>query len=419
MTHHIIMKIAIIGAGISGMVSAYLLAEEHEVTVFEANDYIGGHTHTLDIEVEGSSYPVDTGFIVFNERTYPNFLKLLNRLNVAWQDSDMSFSITCQRTGLEYKTSPLNALFAQRTNLFTPRFYKMLWDVLRFRREAPQLLTQEDDTLTLGSYLREHRYSQMFIDYFIIPMGAAIWSTSAERFMDFPARYFVEFFSNHGLLSVKQPQWFVIQGGSKQYIPPLTASYRDRIRLDCPVESVRRFADYVEVKPRGHDIERFDHVVIAAHSDQALAMLADPSDAERDILEAIPYQENLTILHTDSGILPKRPIAWASWNYMVPREAASRVTLTYYMNLLQSLTAPVDFCVSLNLPEQIEQSKILERLTYAHPLYTPKGRAAQTRREEINGVNRTYFCGAYWSYGFHEDGVKSALAVCQHFGKTL
>jgi len=414
------MRIAIVGTGISGMVAAYLLCQDHDVVVFEANDYIGGHTNTIDVELNGANHRVDTGFIVFNKENYPNFVKLMELLGVNYQPSNMSFSVQCELTGLEYCPSTLNSLFAQRRNLLRPSFYRMLLDAFRFRREAQEILLANDYETTLGAYLEEKRYSQPFIHHFIIPMGAAIWSADPKQFKEFPAHSFVQFFNNHGFLKVKdQPQWQVIKGGSRSYVEPLTRPYRDKVRLNCPVESIKRHADYVEVKPRPGEVESFDQVVIAAHSDQALAMLADPSDAERDILEAIPYQENLTILHTDSSLLPQRRGAWASWNYHIPREELGRAALTYYMNMLQSLTAPIDFCVTLNQPDIIDRTKIIRKFNYHHPVYTPQGPMAQKRRHEIDGVNHTYFCGAYWGYGFHEDGVNSALAVCEHFGKSL
>jgi len=414
------MKIAVVGAGISGMLSAYLLCDEHEVTVFEANDYIGGHTHTVDATLAGQTYAVDTGFIVFNEATYPNFVKLMKRLGVAWKLSNMSFSVTCQRTGLEYSPSSLNAFFAQRRNLLRPSFYRLVRDVLRFRRESQELLAGEDWQTTLGDYLDRNRYSRRFIDEFIVPMGAAIWSADPGEFRDVPARFFAQFFHNHGFLEVKdQPQWLTLRGGSRSYVGPLTEPYRDRVRLQCPVERVERFGDHVEVTPRGAEPERFDHVVLATHSDQALTLLADPSDAEREILGAIPYQPNDTVLHTDASLLPRLRRVWASWNYIIPREARSRVAVTYDMNILQSIPAPEELCVTLNCAEAIDPSKVLLRQLYHHPVFTPEGIAAQKRRDEISGVNRTCFCGAYWSYGFHEDGVRSALAVAAKFGKSL
>jgi predicted NAD/FAD-binding protein len=414
------MKIAVIGAGISGMVVAYLLCQDNDIVVFEANDYIGGHTNTIDVQHNGTNYPVDTGFIVFNEDTYPNFVKLMKQLGVDWQVSNMSFSVQSEKTDLEYCPSTLNSLFAQRRNLLRPSFYRMLMDAFRFRRDAQEILRANDYEITLGDYLEGKGYSQTFIHHFIIPMGEAIWSADPKQFNQFPAHYFVQFFNNHGFLKVKdQPQWQVIKGGSRSYVEPLTRPYRDKVRLDCPVKSIRRHSDYVEVTQLKGEVERFDQVIIAAHSDQALAMLSDPSDAEREILEAIPYQDNLAILHTDPRLLPKRRAAWASWNYHIPRQDLGRVAVTYYMNMLQSLAPPIDFCLTLNRAEIIDRTKIIKELNYHHPVYSPRGPMAQKRRLEINGVNRTYFCGAYWGYGFHEDGVNSALAVCEHFGKTL
>ncbi len=414
------MRIGVIGTGISGMVAAYLLCRDHDIEVFEAADYVGGHTHTIDVPVNGAAYPVDTGFIVFNEKTYPNFINLMKQLGVAWKPTQMSFSVQCEQTGLEYSPSSINALFAQRRNLFKPWFYRMVLDVFRFRREALELLGSNEDTTTLGAYLRGKRYSESFIRYFIIPMGEAIWSADPARFDEFPARYFVEFFNNHGFLNMwDQPQWLVIRGGSKSYIEPLTCPYRNAIRTCCPVRAVLRLGDHVEVVLDGNETKRFDAVVIATHSDQALAMLADPSDAEREILGSIPYQENQAVLHIDSALLPAKRAAWASWNYHIPRKGLGRVAVTYDMNLLQGLSAPVEFCVSLNLASSIDASKVIQQMVYHHPMYDPGGRAAQKRWDEVNGVRRTYFCGAYWGYGFHEDGVNSALAVCRQFGRGL
>ncbi len=414
------MRIAIIGSGISGLTSAYLLCDEHEVVVFEAEDSVGGHTRTVDVKRDGKTYPVDTGFIVFNEKTYPNFITLMRRLGVAWQPSKMSFSVKCEKTGLEFSPSTLNSLFIQRRNLLRPAFYRMLWDVRRFKRDSEDLLETEDETLTLEDYLKRRGFSRFFVDHFIIPMGEAIWSADPVQFNRFPARHFAQFFKNHGFLNVReQPQWLTITGGSRQYIAPLTARFKENVRTGCPVTSVRRHPDHVALAAGGGAPERFDAAVVAAHSDQALALLSDPSDAERDILGAIRYQENRTVLHTDHSVLPHRRAAWASWNYHIPRKALGRVAVTYDMNILQSIPAPVEFCVSLNLEARLDPSKIIERIVYHHPVYCPESIAARGRLREINGVNRTYFAGAYWGYGFHEDGVSSALEVARHFGKTL
>jgi predicted NAD/FAD-binding protein len=414
------MKIAIIGGGISGLTTAHLLCVEHEVTLFEANDYPGGHTNTLDVTHDGTNYAVDTGFIVFNERTYPNFIKLLDRLDVPSQPSVMSFSAACETSGLQYSATNLDTLFAQRRNLLSFPFWRMLLEIFRFNRSSAKLYGSRDLSLTLGEYLSSNGYSQMFIEKFLIPMGAAVWSADPAQFLTFPAAAFVQFFTNHGMLNAfDQPTWRVVTGGSRQYIEPLIRPFRDRIRLSTLVERVQRCGDRVMVTLRGSETERFDHVVLACHSDQALGMLADPTETERELLGTIPYQKNDTVLHTDSRLLPSIPKARASWNCLLPRRQQGRVVLTYWMNLLQSITAPVDFCVTLNSPAAIDPAKIIRRLTYHHPVYSTAAFAAQKRRDEISGVNRTSYCGAYWSWGFHEDGVKSALAVCRQFGKGL
>lgn len=418
------MRIAIVGTGISGMVAAYLLHRDHDITVFEAADYIGGHTNTIELQVDGQTYAVDTGFIVFNDWTYPNFIELLNQLGVESQASDMSFSVKCDRTGLEYNGTSLNTLFAQRRNLFRPSFHRMIRDIFRFNRESLSLLDQSDPGPSLGSYLETNHYSRGFIDHYIVPMGAAIWSASHEAMWEFPARYLVQFFKNHGMLSVNQrPTWRVIKGGSQRYTEKLVAPFRERIHCNSPVESISRFPDSVEIRAnierRAYQALRFDHAIIATHSDQALSMLADPSPIEKYILSVIQYQENEAVLHTDTSLLPKRKLAWAAWNYHLSPNQPARAAVTYHMNRLQRLTAPAEFCVTLNDTEAIDPAKILRRITYHHPVYTPEAVLAQKRCDEINGINRTSYCGAYWGYGFHEDGVKSALAVCKQFGKDL
>jgi predicted NAD/FAD-binding protein len=414
------MRIAIIGAGISGLTAAYLLSEEHEVVVYEANDYIGGHTNTAQVSINGRQFDVDTGFIVFNEKTYPNFVKLMKRLGVGWQNSLMSFSVQCEKTGLEFSPSSLNSLFIQRRNLLRPSFYRMLWDVARFKKDTEGLLASDDYETTLEAFLTEKGYSKGFVDHFIIPMGAAVWSTDPVRFNQFPAHYFVRFFKNHGFLNIKdQPQWLTIRGRSKQYVKPITQPYKDRIRISCPVASVRRHPDRVDVRPRNQEAEKFDQVVIATHSDQALALLDDPSDTEKNVLGYIPYQENQTVLHCDESLLPSKKAAWASWNYHIPKEPLGRVAVTYDMNILQRIGAPKELCVSLNLTKSIDPGKIFRQMTYHHPVYNPESLTARHSHGTLNGKNRTYFAGAYWGYGFHEDGVVSALEVCKHFGKAL
>ena len=413
------MKIAVIGSGIAGNVAARQLHRDgHEITVYEAASHIGGHTHTHDIELDGEHQQIDTGFIVFNDWTYPNFIKLLDELGVESQASAMSFSVRNEASGLEYNGTTLDTLFAQRRNLFKPSFYRFIREILRFNREAPALL-KGDGEIALGDYLQQHRHTRAFIDNYLVPMGAAIWSTAPEQMLGFPARFFVRFFHNHGMLSVdERPQWRAIRGGSARYVEKLVAPFRDRIRLSAPVESVSRSADGVLVKSRDMAPEKYDHVFFACHSDQALHMLTDATPLEREVLGAIRYQRNEVVLHTDTSLLPRARRAWAAWNYHVLAEAGAPVALTYNMNILQALHSAHTFCVTLNRNNEIAPDKIIKSLDYDHPLYTPAGVAAQQRQHEINGVNRSYFCGAYWRYGFHEDGVVSAINALQHFQQT-
>ncbi|MBF0278490.1 MAG: FAD-dependent oxidoreductase [SAR324 cluster bacterium] len=414
------MKIAIIGSGISGMVAAYLLNRHHQITVFEANDYIGGHTHTVPVETREGAFDIDTGFIVYNEATYPNFIELLDLLEVETQQTSMSFSLSDENSGLEYSGTSLNSLFSQRKNFFKLSFYRMLKDILRFNREAPKLLEQNRCLLTLGEFLEENRYSREFREHYVIPMGAAIWSSSRQQIYEFPAQYFIQFFINHGLLNVHNNLlWRVIKGGSHQYIKKLTASYSDAIRLNTAIAEIKRYPDHVKVTPQNGESEIFDYVVIAAHSDQALRMLQDPTDAEIDILRQMPYQNNEVVLHTDSALMPRRSNAWSSWNYHLLKQEKQAVAVSYNMNILQNIKSDENFIVTLNYSEKIDHSKVIRRFNYSHPLFTVPGVAAQKRHHEISGVNRTYYCGAYWRYGFHEDGVMSALNVCEDFNETL
>jgi len=410
------MKIAVIGTGIAGNVAAWHLCREHDITVFEAGSHTGGHTHTHLIEDGDRQQAIDTGFIVFNDWTYPNFIALLDELGVHSQPSEMSFGVKCEQTGMEYKGHSLNTMFAQRRNLLRPSFHRMLRDILRFNREARGLLGAGKGSLTLGEYLRENRYSTAFSDYYIIPMGAAIWSAEPHRMLSFPAEYFVRFFANHGLLNIRnRPQWRVIRGGSKSYVDKLTEPFRQRIRLNTPVTGITRRATHVEVCSHGNQMEKFDRLFIACHSDQALAMLRDATPREREILGAIPYQRNEVVLHTDISLLPRSRLAWSSWNYHRLAGDNAGVAVTYNMNLLQGLQTRQTFLVTLNNSPAIDPDKIIRRLNYDHPVFTPGGIAAQQRQADINGTRHTYYCGAYWRYGFHEDGVVSALNALDHF----
>jgi len=409
------MKIAVIGSGIAGNVAAYHLHREHDIAVFEAAAHVGGHTHTHEIEHEGRSMAVDTGFIVCNDRTYPNYLALMAELGVELQDSDMSFSVQTPG-GLEYNGTTLNSLFAQRRNLLRPSFYRMIRDILRFNREAPALLGSPDDGTSLGDYLDAQGYSPQFVQHYILPMGAAIWSAGTDALREFPVRYFVRFFHNHGMLTVDdRPQWRTVRGGSARYVEKLTAGFRDRIRLRTPVDSVRRTPAGVFVKPAGGEAERFDRVFFACHSDQALRLLQDASADERAVLGAIRYQRNHVLLHTDISVLPKRRLAWAAWNYHLVDGASERVAVTYHMNILQRLESRMPLLVTLNMADRVDSARVIRELQYEHPVFSREAVAAQARHAEIDGADRAYFCGAYWGFGFHEDGVASALAALAHF----
>lgn len=413
------LKIAIIGSGIAGNTIAHYLHAKHDITVFEAESHIGGHTHTHQVQHEGKTVNVDTGFIVFNDRTYPHFINLLNELNVAWQPSSMSFSVRCENTGLEYNGTSLNSLFAQRINLFKPSFHRMIRDILRFNKTSLELLADGNE-IKLGDYLTQGNYSQQFIDQYIVPMGAAIWSTDAKQMLSFPARFFVRFFHHHGMLTVNdRPEWRTISGGSASYVYALTAPFKHKIRLNTPVESVRRLKTSVRVKPINGEEEKFDFVFFACHSDQALKMLLDKTAEETQILGAIPYQENTIFLHHDINLMPKRKLAWAAWNYHVTNPASNKVAVTYNMNILQGLQSVEPLLVTLNHTHDIHPDKVIKRLTYMHPVYTLAGAAAQARHSEISGINRTAYAGAYWRNGFHEDGVVSALEALKHFEQYI
>lgn len=413
------MNIAIVGTGISGLSAAYLLNRDHDITVFESEDRIGGHTATIDVTVDGTDYAIDTGFIVYNDWTYPNFIRLMDEIGVESQVTEMSFSVKCDLSGLEYGGNNLNTLFAQRRNLFKPSFIKMLWDIVRFNKESIADLEANRiaQDMTLGQYLKQKGYGAVFTNKYLIPMGSAIWSSSTEDMFNFPLLFFVRFFKNHGLLSVNnRPQWRTIKGGSKQYLGPLTVSFKDRIRLSSAVQSVQRHSDGVTLTLADGSSEHFDQVVLACHSDQALKLLAEPCDAETEILSAIPYQSNDVVLHTDDSLLPKHQLAWSSWNYWLRSEQQERAILSYDMNILQNIEAPVTFCVTLNATEEIANHKILGQYRYSHPVFSLQSVAAVARWEEINGVNNTWFCGAYWANGFHEDGATSGIRVAKALG---
>ena len=410
------MRIAVIGSGIAGLASAWLLSQAHEVVLFEANDYLGGHTHTHDITLGGRAYAVDTGFIVHNPDHYPLLTRLFQALDVATQPTTMSFSVHNGRSGLEYNATSLDALFCQRRNLVSPRFLGMVRDLFRFYRQAPELLQGEGPGPGLGEWLQVNGYGEAFRDDHLVPMASALWSSPPEQILQFPARYLVQFMANHQMLQVSgRPQWRVVRGGSARYVDALRARWQVQERLACPVQAVHRDADGVRVDSAAGS-ERFDQVVLACHSDQALGLLADASGDEQAVLGAIGYQPNEVVLHTDASLLPRQRKAWAAWNAFVPGTAEAPCTVSYCMNLLQGIDAPEPLVVTLNRSEAIDPARVLRRLNYHHPVYTPQSVAAQQQRGRIQGVNRTWFAGAYWGWGFHEDGMRSAVEVASALG---
>lgn len=414
------MRIAVIGGGISGMLSWYLLQQKHDVTLLEANDYLGGHTATVDVEVQGEQYAIDTGFIVFNNWTYPIFNKFIAELGVAALPTEMSFSVKNSQHNLEYNGNTFTSLFAQKRNIFRPSFWKMLLQITRFNKLGKQLVAADhpDLDLELGAFLDKHDFGQGIRDNYLLPMGAAIWSAGLTDMPKFPVRFFLRFFNNHGLLNISdRPQWSVIKGGSKRYVEAMLAKTgTEKLRLNQQISGVSRTAEGVLIHYADGQTEQFDKVVFACHSDQALALLRDPSQAETAVLGGIAYQQNEVVLHTDTRLLPVRQAAWASWNYNLDSKRSDRSTLTYNMNILQRLTAPVTFCVTLNDTANIASDKILGVYHYAHPVYNPMTLACQQRRAEINGQHNSYFCGAYWYNGFHEDGARSAVDVAAMLG---
>ena len=410
------MKIAIIGSGIAGLTAAHLLHRQHDITMYEVADYIGGHVNTIEVEETNKLIAVDTGFIVFNDWTYPHFEKLLNGINVQVQDSEMSFSAQCEATGFEWSGSGLRSLIFNHDNWKQRNSYQIFLDVVRFNKISKEFLNIEESNLSLGEFLKQHRFSKAFIDYYILPMGAAIWSSEIKQINEFPAKSFLRFFNNHGLLNLKnRPQWKTIVGGSKQYVKELIKPFASKIHLNTPAERVKRVAQRIEVFTKNRKPEYFDHVFFACHSDQALKLLEQPTRQEEKVLHSIRYQANTAVLHTDESLMPKRKMAWSSWNYLIPRQPSENAKVTYYMNRLQKLIAKQDYFVSLNLDERIDPKKVIKSVEYMHPIFDQPAIEAQTQLEVINGTQNTWYCGAYWRNGFHEDGVWSAIQSVEQF----
>jgi predicted NAD/FAD-binding protein len=413
------MKIAVIGGGISGLTAAHRLSPRHEVTIFEASHYLGGHAHTVDVPLDGKTHAVDTGFMVFNEWTYPHFIELINELGITSRPTEMGFSVHCQRSGLEYSGASISTLFAQRRNLFRPRFHRMLLDILRFNHQAtklskPEMIDRVRNDVTVGEFLREGRYSKEFAENYLLPMGSAIWSCPMGRFSDFPIRFIIEFYRNHGLLNIwNRPVWRTINGGSRSYVQAIVDRFKGRVRLRTPIDRVRRLPDRVDLMTRDDGVASFDHVIFACHSDQALHLLADASATERELLSAFPYERSIAVLHTDESLLPKNRRAWASWNYHISDNSGGHATVTYCLNILQHIKSLSTVNLTLNDEHRINPDRVLNRFVYEHPVFNIRRSDAQARHAELIDNNRTSYCGAYWRNGFHEDGVVSALQVCR------
>jgi uncharacterized protein len=410
------MKIAVVGGGIAGLASAWLLSRRHQVILFERDERLGGHTHTHDVEQRGRRYAVDSGFIVFNPENYPLLTRLFAELGVATQPTAMSFAVQAARSGLEYSSRSLDTFFCQRRNLVSPSFLRMARDIVRFYREAPALLSSSGPGPSIGDYLRERAYSSSFVEHHLVPLASALWSSPAERIRDFPARFLVRFMDQHRMLQLhRPPSWRVVKGGSRRYVEALRASWRAEVRRGTPVTAVRRGEDHVDVATAA-GVERCDHVVLACHADQALALLAEPTADERRVLGAMTFQANDVVLHSDRALLPRDEKAWAAWNAYVPASPGAPCTVSYNMNVLMSLRSRDPFVVTLNRGEAVAEPAVLARMQYHHPLHTHASVEAQAQKKDVDGKHRVWFCGAYWGFGFHEDGLRSAVGVARELG---
>ena len=410
------MKVAVIGSGISGNTLAYLLNKNHDVTLYEKDKRIGGHSHTHEIVINNKKVNVDTGFIVFNKKTYPLFTSLLDNLGVKYENSNMSFSVFSKENNFEYNGTTLNSLFSQRRNLLSPRFLKMILEILRFNKESVKLKSK---TILLKQYLKSNNYSAYFCKNYILPMGAAIWSSDIKTILNFPAHFFIDFFKNHGMLSVtNRPQWLTIKGGSQEYVKKLTSGFKNKIRLNSKIKNIARYKSYVVIEDNKSK-EKFDYVFFACHSDEALEILKKPTADEIKILSSIPYQKNDIILHTDSSIMPQKKLSWAAWNYNIDSPDDSPITLTYNMNILQNIKTKDALLVTLNPKLPISKGKVIKQLQYTHPKFSKESVIAQLKNKIISGKNRTFYSGAYWGKGFHEDGVKSAYEAVKIFDDVI
>ena len=415
------MKIGIVGTGISGLSCAYLLQHDHDITLFEANHYAGGHTNTIQVNDNGNNINVDTGFIVYNHENYPNLCRLFELLDVRGRDSDMSFSVVNEASGLEYNGSGINKLFCQRKNLVNPRFWRMLKDILKFHDDAPGLLSSGlDDKTTVQDFVERHHYSEQFIAEYLVPLGASLWSAPAGQFLQYPMRFVIEFLENHRMLQVgNRPVWKTVVGGSNSYVKKLLEDFKGQLKLNTGVQCVTRANDKINITLKDGTTESFDEVILASHADQSLAMVDKADEIEQDLLTMFPYQYNEAILHYDDGVLPSRKTAWASWNYRIPAQEREHVSVTYNMNMLQGLDTSRTYCVSLNQATGIDESKIIKKIQYHHPVFQPGRAEAQANHHRLIRHDRISYCGAYWGYGFHEDGISSAMAVCSAYGKEL
>ncbi len=415
-------RVAVIGAGVSGLVAADRLARAHRVSLFEAEPRPGGHSHTVLLEGSREPSALDIGFIVFNPGSYPRFTALLEELGVPSQASDMSFSVRCDRADLEWAgADSLHRVFGQRKNLVRPRFYRMLRDIARFAGAARALLEDPDERRTVSEFVHDNRYSQAFVDHYLLPLGASLWSCPAEIFAEFPVRFVAEFLASHAMLDPlgKRPQWRTVQGRARRYVDALLARFRGDLRLGVPIRAVRRGGDGITLVRADGEAEAFDEVVLACHADQALDLLERPTPVEREVLSAFPYGVNEAVLHTDTSVLPRNRRTWAAWNYRCPSRAGEGVTVTYNLNLLQGIPGPSVYCLTLNDAGLVAAERVIGRYRFRHPRFTAGWNRAQARHGELIRARRTSFCGAYWGFGFHEDGVRSALAVARAYSPAL